>query len=179
MTVAELKRRLTPGTLVRTIAFRSAGPVDHMRVVAKADTVQYYLAGETFPGLNTGPAFSPWPKAANLIGHADGFEILVTGKDDTIRYQWVDASMIGQTPQDMAVHYLLNSWEHTPDKRNAMAELGDLLRNPQVAGTIIDAWAKLGTPERIHAMRPEPCDARLRTWLSQIVDWTASPLQVK
>lgn len=72
LTVAELKRRLAPGTRLR-LTHTLLGPCDKLRVVAKHNSVDCMFTGD---GIAEGHvSHLPWPKASCLHETPDGFEI--------------------------------------------------------------------------------------------------------
>ena len=85
MTVAELKRRLTPGTTLRLVE-NFKGLCDKQRIVVQSNT-----RGVTFTGDGIDPArpsWMPWPRAEELKDTPDGFAIVFVNGRVAARYTW-------------------------------------------------------------------------------------------
>lgn len=72
MTLAELKRRLTPGTKLRCI-HNARGPCNDEREVTKTSSSHVRLRGKY--GDKVGEAYLNWPKASQLSATERGFRI--------------------------------------------------------------------------------------------------------
>lgn len=84
MTIAELKRRLVPGTRLRLMN-SLMGPCDKARKVEKTNTVEFMLSGD---GIQEGKlSHAYWPKKGALFETADGFEIY-DEEELALAYKW-------------------------------------------------------------------------------------------
>lgn len=84
LTVAELKRRLVPGTRLRLVN-SLMGPCDKARKVEKTNTVEFMLSGEGIPEGRLSHAY--WPKKGTLFADDEGFEIHDEGQL-ALAYKW-------------------------------------------------------------------------------------------
>lgn len=83
LTVAELRRRLQPGVSL-TLIENAKGPCELSRTVVAANTVGAQFTGA---GIEEGKrSYMDWPRAAQLQGTADGFEIHMAGR--RLAYRW-------------------------------------------------------------------------------------------
>lgn len=82
LTIADLKRRLTPGTELRLVQ-SLMGPCDKKRVVHRNKP-----SFVTFTGEGVKESYLYWPKASQLRGFEGGFEIIEDG-EVAVRYLWV------------------------------------------------------------------------------------------
>ncbi len=86
MKLADLKRRLVPGTKLRLIN-SLMGPCSRLRVVAKTNTVDVMFTGD---GIADGQvSHLAWPKSSALLETENGFKII---EDNMVcvEYEWVD-----------------------------------------------------------------------------------------
>lgn len=89
LTVAELKRRLTPGTRLRLVQ-NFMGGCDRPREVAKTTTTAVALTQIDEPSAPL--SWLPWPKAADLRATPDGFAVY-EGNRLTVRYVWEEPTL--------------------------------------------------------------------------------------
>ena len=83
LTVAELKRKMTEGTVLTVVDFHGQS-VRKIRVVASIHSTFVKLSGD---GIKAGDySYLNWPKASELTGTEDGFKI--GDKYGSIRYVW-------------------------------------------------------------------------------------------
>lgn len=84
MTVAELKRRLVPGTELTLVESR-LGPCRKLRTVESVSTVDVGMSGDDVAKDRV--SYLPWPKASQLQETDKGFQIVI--EDETAaRYEW-------------------------------------------------------------------------------------------
>jgi len=83
LTVAELKRRLTPGTRLRMFEF-CGSTVDKARVVHSVSTTYIQFKGDGIKENDT--SYMNWPKSTELTGTEDGF--IIDTKFSRLSYRW-------------------------------------------------------------------------------------------
>jgi len=83
LTVAELKRRLGPGTKLRMVEF-CGEEVNKARVVFSVSTTYAQFKGDGIKDNET--SYMNWPKATELTGTEDGF--IIDTKFSRLRYKW-------------------------------------------------------------------------------------------
>ena len=99
LTVAELKRKMTEGTVLTMVDFHGQS-VRKNRVVASTHSTFVKLSGD---GIKAGEySYLNWPKASELTGTEDGFKI--GDKYGSIRYVWGEVKDEDCGTQDTANH---------------------------------------------------------------------------